>query len=106
MKRAKKKLPPAPPPGPNPARTLLFTVPGSRDGVQRLVAEVTRLETLYQRKFQRKLAVELFVSSWGQPPHSRIGLTAHYLPGEERALAFLRENLDPLFLQEPRRNAA
>lgn len=75
-------------------RALICTTTGGREEVHRLIAEVSRLEALYLKRYKRKLEVDLFVSSWGNSLNMQVGITAHYNPEQESTVSFLRENVE------------
>lgn len=73
-------------------KTLLTTLAGPRAS-REVTAEITRLETVYLKAHQRRLPIDLFVSSSGYGSNTAFSIIAHHTPEQEDALAFLQRNV-------------
>ncbi len=72
-------------------KTLITTLTGPKAS-REVTTEITRLETLYLKRHQKRLPVDLFVSSTGYGQSITFSIIA-YAPAEHAAaVAFLREN--------------
>ncbi len=74
-------------------RTLIYSASGPGAGAA-VTAELLRLQTLYKKKFNKGLPVELYISSWGgalseSHPREMLGLTAYHGPEQAEDFTFL-----------------
>lgn len=73
-------------------RYLLYSTTG-KDAAKTANDKLANLEALFLKAKKRKLSVEVYVSSWGDPKSPSVGLTAYHTPEQRDDVQFLIDNL-------------
>lgn len=73
-------------------RHLLYQCSG-KDAAKITADKLTNLEALFMKTHKRKLAVEVYMSSWGNPLSPSFGLTAYYSTDQRADVDFLITNI-------------